>query len=601
MISNYDIYSCLHKVAESYPRKTAITCQNESVNYSDLYNMVCSLGEGIYKSDIYAGDIIAVIMDNSINMIVTILAILCNHCVVLPIDNELPSERIKMIIDDAKPKLAFCDSELTQNKLNNLGYHGVLIETIPKDNINALSFMDMLENVQGTDGAFCMYTSGTTGVPKGVIINYVGIINHINAKISLLNLNANTKMCLSFNISFVASIWQIIAPILIGANLVLYNKNLIKKPYIFFEKLEKDDIDFVCVTPYTLKSYLEYLKHGKPKIQLENVKYIVLTGEKVSVSIVKDFYAQYENIELINAYGQTECSDDTYHYLIPRENEMSSIPIGKPIPNIYGYILDENYHALPNGMAGELFIGGLGVANGYLNNEELTALKFITLPNTTERLYRTGDIVKKCNDVFVYLGRIDHQVKIRGYRIELEEIETYLHLFPNILEAVAKEVELNDVKIIEAIYTGTENIDVNALTSYLKTCLPDYMIPAKFTQIESFAYTANGKIDRNRSYVSGAFFESENTPNNLSLIQNEIYEVIKSALKKDISIDKDLSVVGIDSITFVTIVISLEETFGFEFDDNMLLISEYPTILDMIKYVERKLIYSNSRINDKKN
>lgn len=589
MINQCNIYQYLTEYSNLQPYKTALKIQEETVNYSELYRMVSSFADGIFRTGVKAGDMIAVIMDNSINMVVVMLAILCNRCVVLPIESELPSERIKMIIEDAKPKIAFCDSNLTQDKLKKLDYQSVIINAIPKDYITTTDLVQIFGSIQSDDGAFCMFTSGTTGAPKGVILTYKGILNHIQAKVDLLNLNHEKKMCLSFSTSFVASIWQILTPIMLGAQLVLYHKDLVKKPYRFFKQLQKDTIDFVCITPHTLRGYLEYIKHGRAKLPLENLKSIILTGEKADASLVKDFYNEYGNIEIINAYGQTECSDDTFHYRIPRSIDTCNVPIGKPIPNMFGYVLDENFNPVASGSEGELFISGTGVAEGYFNNEELSALKFIKLPHIEGYLYRTGDIViEDDNQLVTYIGRKDNQIKIRGYRIQLEEVENTINQFPNISQAIAKESELNGTKIIEAVYTGSVNISVDDLKGYLRSYLPDYMIPARFTQIQSFEYTQNGKINRKKNYSSADNIDKAQTASSLNVVQKEIYDNIRSVLNSEISLDTSLSAEGIDSISFVSIVVSLEESFDFEFDDDKTLTEAFPTILDLIKYVEAK-------------
>jgi len=323
--------------------------------------------------------------------------------------------------------------------------------------------------------------------------------------------------------------------------------------------------------------------------------FIVLTGEKVNGKIIQKFHQLYEHITLINAYGQTECSDDTYHYIIPRSIESDHIPIGDPIKNINGFILNEEFNETD---FGELYIGGIGVAQGYMHDQELTNSKFIKLPIFDGTLYKTGDLVKKLDDeTLVYIGRTDNQVKIRGYRIAVEEVEASINSFQGVIQTVVRTLDLSETdKVLEAIYVGMEIIDKRALKKFLENRLPEYMIPSKYTQIESFLCTPNGKIDRSNIDVSTALSDNSNvrqSKDELSELERKIFSTIKANLDESVlpgmSIETDWVSIGIDSITFINIVVSLEDVFDFVFDDEMLLFAAFPTVSSMIEYVKSKI------------
>lgn len=432
-------------------------------------------------------------------------------------------------------------------------------------------------------------------MPKGVLLSYKGILNHAAAKFKLLNISKGSKLCLSFNIGFVASIWQVLVPLLSGATLFIYDNDLIRKPYHFFKQVEKDNIVAVSVSPHTLQAYMEYVKIKRQKISFMKTSYIILTGEKLQSNLVNEFYETHHTATLINAYGQTECSDDTYHYVIPRSFSSPNVPIGTPISNIKGFILNDN---LKEDDIGELYIGGIGVSKAYLHDKDLTSIKFVDLSLFKTPLYRTGDYVRKNADgIIIYIGRIDNQVKIRGHRVELEEIEAAINNFQGISQSIVRMVDLNETgKILETIYIGTQTIDKSALQKFLKKELPDYMIPVKFTQVESFTYTPNGKIDRNNIDtidITEAVTNDLKLKNEISELQQRAFTTIKTNLDEtvfsNITIDTDLSSVGIDSITFIKIIVALESEFNFEFEDEMLLITAFPTIKSMIKYMESKI------------
>ncbi len=592
MISDCNLWHALQKNAIAQPSKIALSFEKQSITYKQLYSMVGFTAEVIYKSGAKPGDIIIVFMENSIDMIVSFLASLCNRCTVLPIDSELPAERIRLIIQDSNPKIILCNTTLLKDRLDSIGYGCILVdEMLMNAKVND-EFIAALRGNQIDDNAFCIYTSGTTGSPKGVLLNYRGIINHANAKIELLSLSNDVKMCLSFNVGFVASIWQIITPIYIGGQLIICRKELIKNPYAFFSMLQTEGLNFVAITPHTLRGYLEYIKHRNEKLPLTHIRQIVLTGEKIDATLVKEFYREYSDIQLVNAYGQTECSDDTYHYVIPTINDNSNVPIGKPIFNMYGCVLDESFNEVGDDETGELYIGGIGVATGYMNNEKLSREKFVFLPERMDRFYRTGDIVKKnLNGDLIYVGRKDNQVKIRGHRIELEEVETYLKSYPDINQAIALQTELNGTNIIQCVFTSNVVINKRILFEFFSKHMPKYMIPSRLIQISEFVYTPNGKINRQYDYSSLAVNdELDSADEDMSDLQICIFEVIKPFLTTEAMVpNMTIEMSGIDSISFVRMVIQLEDAFDFEFDDYKLALSEFSTILELIQYVERKV------------
>ncbi|MDD2261847.1 MAG: AMP-binding protein [Clostridia bacterium] len=350
--------------------------------------------------------------------------------------------------------------------------------------------------------------------------------------------------------------------------------------------------------PHSLYSYLQYFGDKHPKLTLPDMKYIILTGEKVDKIVAKKFYREYNHISLINAYGQSECSDDTFHYEIPRNFITGDIPIGKPIQNISYHILNENLEKVASEEKGELYIGGICLSQCYLNNEQLTKEKFVTVTGST--FYRTGDIAKQDeNKDVVYLGRADNQIKVRGYRIEPEEIEAHLNQMEGIKQSVVIALETNEIDIILGAYYISEiDIDVKDITNYLTLKLPSYMIPSIFKRIEKFFENTNGKIDRNRVLECAEVKTDDAIPDvsisdELTGVRKRAFEVIIDNLSEkvtdNVSLNMDFNSIGLDSITFIKIIITIEDEFGFEFDDEMLLITKFPTVKSMVEYVESKV------------
>jgi amino acid adenylation domain-containing protein len=424
---------------------------------------------------------------------------------------------------------------------------------------------DQLQNKSGgnleplntsADLAFTVFTSGSTGKPKGTMLHHRGVANHVLTKIKELAVEPDDVMCHSLNIGFVASIWQFFAPLFTGAPLYVYPENIIANPYELFLRTVKDGVTVLEVVPSVLNAYLELVEAGKGPIKLEQLKRLVLTGEKVLPVLVNKFYNRY-HIRLVNAYGQSECSDDTLHYHIPYNRATTVVPIGRPANNTRVYILGEDRELRPIGVPGELFIGGDGLAAGYLNRPELTAGKFIdtskqtglfsslhlTLNTKHLTLFQTGDSVRYLPDGNIeYLGRVDHQVKIRGFRIEPGEIESRLTAIDGIREAVViatRDVETGgpvnrEDKYLCAYIVLDRAVDTPGLRKTLSVHLPDYMVPTYFVQLEAMPLTSSGKIDRKALPAVGIGDDGEYIPPEGD-VEKKLVEIWSEVL----AVDKD--------------------------------------------------------------
>jgi amino acid adenylation domain-containing protein len=594
MINQPDIQKPLLDLSHFNPDKKAIVCNDQYISYSEHWDIVTSLTKELKRVGIRKGDFVAVHMSNSIEMVVSIFAILNCNAIVIPVNIDLPHEQITRILTESNPKMIlYNDHARPEIKDESILTYCVKYTELKKNNPseNELIIYDP------KDLAYCIFTSGSSGVPKGVLLTYEGIINHIEAKISLLNLTCESRLCLSFNIGFVASVWQILTPILLGAQLFIYDNDLIKKPYQFLEQLECDEMNVVSMIPHSLYGYFQYIGDKHQKLALSNMKQIILTGEKVDRIVAETFYKEYDHISLINAYGQSECSDDTFHYEIPKNFIAGDIPIGKPIQNISYHILNETLEEVADEEKGELYIGGICLSQCYLSNEQLTRDEFVTISDSA--YYRTGDIVKQNeNKDVVCLGRIDNQIKIRGYRVEPEEIEAHLNQIAGIKQSVVIALETNKIdKILGVYYVSEINIDSKDIVNYLSAKLPSYMIPSVFKRVEKFIENANGKIDRKKvlectEVKSGDAIPDISVSDELNDVQKKAFKVIIANLSEkvsdNVSLDMDFNSIGLDSITFIKIIVALECEFDFEFDDEMLLITKFPTVKSMVEYVESK-------------
>ncbi len=357
------------------------------------------------------------------------------------------------------------------------------------------------------DLAYMIYTSGTTGVPKGVMIHQRGMINHLHAKINDLGIQSEDFIAQTASAGFDISVWQFLAALPVGGRTLVFDKEVVLDPPRFLKELQQLRISILETVPSLMSAFLEVVTRENDKA-LQNLRWMIPTGEPLTPHLARLWYKHYPTIKLVNAYGPTEASDDVTHYIlhrVPAENE-TSVPIGKPLQNLHIYILDKNVSLCPVGVRGEICVAGIGVGKGYWKDEEKTAKAFIPNPfideigdNDYATIYKTGDIgYLKPDGTVECLGRLDHQVKIRGNRIELGDIERQLLKHDDINEAVVivkEDDEENKFLCSYFVPTTQQEPNTEDLTEFLSMKLPDYMIPAYFVPLDEIPVTPNGKLD----------------------------------------------------------------------------------------------------------
>jgi len=346
--------------------------------------------------------------------------------------------------------------------------------------------------------AYIIYTSGSTGIPKGVMIEHIGMINHIWSKINDLHVTGDSIIAQNASHTFDISVWQFFTALVSGGRTIIYPNELVMEPDKLMPRLRKDQVTILEVVPSYLAVMLEYL-HVR-YIILESLCYLIVTGETVKPALVKQWYKMCPGIRLVNAYGPTEASDDITHYMIDNVYAREHISIGKPIQNLSIYIVDERMNLCPIGVKGEICVSGVGVGRGYLNDPEKTNRLFVEIPSYDDkrkiRIYKTGDFGYWLPDGNIeFIGRKDTQVKIRGFRIELGEIENKLLEYKKVKDAVViANTGLNEP--LCAYIVADEPLDFSVIKNYLLESLPSYSVPTCYVKLDRFPLTPNGKIDR---------------------------------------------------------------------------------------------------------
>jgi amino acid adenylation domain-containing protein len=460
---------------------------------------------------------VGILMERGPAMVECILAIWKAGAAYIPLDTGYPLQRVLGILKDSETAVLFADpgalDPQVYTKLKE-SYAGIMVDVNPTG-----PFFDKREgegskeepdsanldlDVPMDSLAYVIYTSGSTGKPKGAMVEHIGMMNHIQAKIDLLGITPGSVVAQNASQTFDISVWQFFVALTRGGKTVIYSEELIMDPVKFIHRLVEDRVTVLEAVPSYLSVLLDAsAAQGADPLPMP-MEYLVVTGEEIKPHLVARWFEMYPGIPMINAYGPTEASDDITHHVMTGAPAVERIPIGKPVPNLNIYIVDPYGKLCPVGMAGEIWVSGVGVGRGYLKDEERTARAFMDdpfAPGPGIRLYKTGDLGRWLPDGSIeFLGRIDYQVKIRGFRIELGEIENCLARHSLVREAVVLDREdAQGNKYLCAYITAARTLkapEIETLKEYLNQVLPDYMVPAHFVVLEMFPLTNNGKIDR---------------------------------------------------------------------------------------------------------
>jgi amino acid adenylation domain-containing protein len=471
----------------------ALEYEEEQVSYGEMNVRANRLAHHLMRLGVGPEVRVGICLERSIEMVVSILAVLKAGGVYLPMDPSYPQQRLSYMVEEGGVEVLVSEEREGERLPENAP--AVVYVDRDGEEIERGSEENPERRVEGDNLAYVIYTSGSTGAPKGAMNTQAGICNRIVWMQRAYELREEDVVLQKTPLSFDVSVWELIWPLMSGARMVVSRREGHKDSRYLAEVMKERGVSVVHFVPAMLGAVME-----EEEIKgCESVRLVISSGEALSGEMVKRCYERMRG-ELENLYGPTEAAVDVTRYSCER-GEEGAPPIGRPIANTEIYILDEEERPVPVGVKGELYIGGEGVARGYVNRAELTAERFLPNPygrEGGERIYRTGDVARYLSDGNIeYLGRIDHQVKIRGYRIELGEIEAALVRHREVRQAVvvAREEGAGGKRLVGYIVReeGSE-AGVSELRSHLKEGLPEYMVPAALVFLEEMPLTANGKI-----------------------------------------------------------------------------------------------------------
>ncbi len=484
------ITDLFEQAAAKQPNAIALIEDGKQFSYQTLNEQANQLARQLQAEDVKKGDKVAILLERGANLITSLLAIMKAGAAYVPLSPDYPAKRIAYILQDSG-----CDHVITQTNLKEkLPAEEVATLLIEEQRWQSQSTKNLPSVTQDAD-SYLIYTSGSTGNPKGVRLTHENVVPRLKWLQQEIPLSKADKILQNTDTTFDVSVAEIFWPLSAGASLVLTDSESYKDPSYLIDLIETHQITTSCMVPSLLTSLLAVLKDRK----LSSLKHMLAAGEALPPSLVTRYYQQCSGT-LYNVYGPTEGT--IYSAFTKCENSTTSsiIPIGRPLGATSLYILDETLRPMPMGVAGELHIGGIGVAQGYVNLPDLTAERFIADPftqDTNARLYKTGDLARfNSQGEIEYLERIDSQVKIRGFRIELAEIEAVMAQVAGVKDTAVIDIG-SEHKRLAAYYVVEEGFELETLRKHICANLPSYMAPAFYVEADEIPRLASAKINRN--------------------------------------------------------------------------------------------------------
>ena len=542
------VISLFEEQVKITPNNLAVCFEDKTLTYKELNEKANSLANCLLKNNVKAGDSVALYLDKSLEAIVSILATLKVGACYLPIDVSYPKERILFMIKDANAKVFLTSSDLHfDEELSIPKIITDLSSNIYNENTEFVS-----HNTMPSDLAYIMYTSGSTGTPKGVMVPNRAIVRLIK-NTNFIKFSSGDRILQTGSIAFDASTFEIWGALLNGLELFLLKKTDLLNPTYFSNYIAKNKISSLFLTTSLFNRFCE----ENPKM-FGVLKYLLIGGEALSFKHIKAVREANPDLHIVNGYGPTENTTFSTYYDI-KDMSLDFIPIGFPLANSTCYVVSNSNTLQPVYTPGELWVGGDGLALGYLNRPDLNDEKFIDNPFGKGKVYKTGDLVTFLpNGSINYIGRIDNQVKLRGFRIELSGIDAKILSFPGVKESATI---IRSGSIYSYIVSDDE-IKIDKLEKYLRSVLPTFMVPTSIIKLDSFPLNVNGKLDKKKLPEPTSVSNKEVIPP-----RNDMDRIIIDELKEILNID-NISIkdsffgIGGDSLNAITLCTYLSHKFG---------------------------------------
>ncbi len=590
--SDFPEEKCLPQLFEEQcaltPDSVAVRFNNQLLTYSELNKKSNHLAHFLHKKNIGADDMVGLCAERSFELVIGVLGILKSGAAYVPFDVSYPEERIIHMLNDSKIKIVLAQDALKNifsSKVSEIISLDKEWNKIEKENSENPVHISKPENL-----GYVLFTSGSTGKPKGVGMVHRALMNLIHWQKTKTNLGVAAKTLQFAPISFDVSFQELFTTWTTGGTLVLIEDNFRLNAIKLLEFINKEKIERLFLPFIALQHLAEVADENK--IFPASLKDVITAGEQLQITKhVSNFFKALPGCKLHNHYGPTESHVVTSFIMQGKPGSWNALPpIGTPISNTKIYLLDEKLNPVSIGEEGELYIGGISLARGYINRDDLTEERFLKNPFEKGRIYKTGDLAKYSPDGNIeYLGRVDGQVKVRGYRIELGEIEIALgkHDSVNQCVVIVREDEPGDKRLVAYVIPKSKNdFHQNDLRKFLKDKLPDYMIPSAFVQMETLPRTPSGKIDKRnlpkpqfkRPEVDTIFVEPKTE------LEKTFSKIWSSLLRIDkVGVNDNFFDLGGNSLMALQMIVKLKTEHGIELP--VVKLYQHPEISSIVKFL----------------
>lgn len=559
--SNKTISQLFEEQVKLTPNNIAIKYKDYFMTYEELNKKANQVAHFLKNLGIKPNDVVAIRLNKSLEMVVGILGILKAGGCYLPIDLSYPQERVSFMLKDSSAKI-FLTNQLHKKDLD-IPIDCYLLDNVDSNPIYKNDTINLPCINSPEDLIYIIYTSGSTGTPKGVMLCHRNVVRLIKNSQFQFDFNGNDIWTMFHSVAFDFSVWELYGSLLYGSKLILVPETTAKDPNKFLQLLRNEKVTVLNQTPTYFYNLLDReLLNTDASL---SIRYIIFGGEALKPNLVHPWKNKYPFTKIINMYGITETTVHvTFKELSDQDLLSSDSNIGKPIPTLKVYVMDQYLNILPYGVEGEMCVSGLGVCKGYLNRPELNKDRFVKNPYyPNEILYHSADnAVLDTNGDLYYMGRIDNQVKIRGFRIEIGEIETKLLKHPSINKCVVLPKKNGDTDSYLVAYVVMDKKEsVDDLKTYISKLVPEYMVPNFFVFLDKLPLTSNGKIDRKTLLSMEIKVEKKKkyvAPRND--FEQTFQSILENAMHiKHIGIDDNILELGADSLTLMKITIELLE------------------------------------------
>ncbi|MEG4288204.1 amino acid adenylation domain-containing protein [Microcoleus sp. C2C3] len=572
---------------ERNPNAVAVVFEGQQLTYRELNCHANKIAHYLQTLGVGTEVLVGICVERSLLMAAVILGILKAGGAFVPLDPTYPQERLAYMLNESQASVLLTQQQLVE-RLPASGAKVVCLDSI-SEAIAQENEENPVSKVTSENLAYVIFTSGSTGKPKGILMTHEGVVSRVDRTQKVHNFTSDDRILQLGNISFDMFVWELFIPLLTGARIVIGNPQRTSDFDDLIKLIDREQVTIARFVPPMLQTLLDQKEFASCK----SIRRVITGGDKLTVSLMETFI-RHTKAELYNQYGPTE-RPSSITWCCEKGSGKTSIPIGKPLPNTEVYILDKVGNLVPVGVAGELHIGGCGLARGYLNNPDLTAKKFIQNPFNSKlgsRLYKTGDLVRYLPDSNLeFVGRIDNQIKIRGFRIELEEIETVLSQHLDIQEVVVIlcEDQPDNPRLVAYFVPQKGQVPApSTLRSFLKQKLPDYMLPSAFVSLEALPLTPNGKVNRHALPAPDASSLSESTRFVLphTPTQKILAAIWMEVLRLErVSIHDNFFELGGHSLLATQVFSRLRQAFAIELPLRSLF--EFPTLAELAERIDK--------------